>query len=96
MVSAVILFTQSFSRAMSCCHDSVSFSFLFPCCIFSSLISFFSIKVNCCVFQLSVSCLYLFHWVIATEFELQPVKRVLHAVDIDSLNVKNMNYDQKE
>ena len=61
---------------------------------FSSLISFFSIKVNCCVFELSVSCLYLFHYVIATEFELQPVKRVLHAVD--SLNVKNMNYDRKE
>ena len=81
---------------MSCCHDSVSFSFLFPCCIFSSLISFFSIKVNCCVFELSVSCLYLFLCVIATEFELQPVKRVLHAVDIDSLNVKNMNYDRKE
>ena len=41
------------------CNDSVSFSFLFPCFHFSSL---------------SVLCVYLFHCVTATEFELQPVQ----------------------
>ena len=58
------------------CNDSVSFSFLFPCFLFSSLgpNSFFSIKGNCCVFELSVPCVYLFHCVIGTDFELQPVQ----------------------
>ena len=31
--------------------------------------SFFSIKANRCVFELSVPCVYLFHCVIATEFD---------------------------
>jgi len=29
---------------------------------------------NCCVYELSVSCVYLLPSVIATEFELQPVQ----------------------
>ena len=57
------------------CNDFVSFSFLFPCFIFSSLRtnSFFSIKGNYCVFELSVPCVYLFDRMIATKFELQQV-----------------------
>ena len=33
-----------------------------------------SIKGNCCGFKLGVTCVYLFHCVIATEFELQLVQ----------------------
>ena len=36
--------------------------------------SFFSIKGNCCVFELSVLCEYSFHCMIATKFELQLVQ----------------------
>ena len=36
--------------------------------------SFFSIKGKCCVFEQSVLCVYLFHCVIVTEFELKPVQ----------------------
>ena len=36
--------------------------------------SFFSIKGNCCVFELSVLCEYSSHCMIATKFELQPVQ----------------------
>ena len=49
---------------------------------------FFSIKGNCCVFELSVPCVYLFHCVIATEFELQPVQSTA-ASSWYSLNVKH-------
>ena len=53
--------------------------------------SFFSIKANHCVFELSISCVCLFHCVIATEFDYRiqynRFRVVLHAVD--SLNVKH-------
>ena len=57
------------------CNDYILSAFL-PCFLFYSLRtnSFFSIKGNCCVFELSVPCVYLFHCVIATDFELQPVQ----------------------
>ena len=46
-------------------------------------------------FSKQSTCVYLFHCVIATEFEFTTGSDVLHAVD--SLNVKlNMNYDRKE
>ena len=52
------------------CNDSVSFSFLFPCFLCSSLgpNSFF------CVFELSVSCVRIFHFAIVAEFEFQLVQ----------------------
>ena len=53
--------------------------------------SFFSINANHCAFELSVSCVCLFHCVIATEFDYRIQGNrsgvVLHAVD--SLNVKH-------
>ena len=57
-------------------NDSVSFLFLFPCFLFlhQGPNSFFSIKGDCCVFELSVLFVCLFHYVIATKFELQPVQ----------------------
>ena len=69
-------------------NDSVSFLFLFPCFRFlhQGSNSFFSITGNCCVFELSVLFVYLFHYVIATKFELQPVQCTAYTVD--SLNVQ--------
>ena len=59
--------------------------------------SFFSIKANHCVFELSVSCVCLLHCVIATEFDYRiqynPFRVVLHAVD--SLNVKHESRSKK-
>ena len=64
MVSAVFLFVRSFygTNIMLSfhllaiftvkCNDSVSFFFLFPSFLFCSLNSFFSIKGNCCFFEL--------------------------------------------
>ena len=46
---------------------------------------FFLIKGNCCVFELSVLCVYLFHCTIAPSLNYSRF-RVLHAVD--SLIVK--------
>ena len=99
----VILFTRGFLRSILLfdllpfltvkCNDSVSYSFLFPCFFLrSGPNSFFSIKANHCVFELSVSSVYLFHCVIATDFDyrIQYTDRfrdVLHAVD--SLNVNH-------
>ena len=60
-------------------NDSVSFSFFFPCFLFSSLRTkyiFFSIKANRSVFELSVPCVYLFHCVIATEFNYMELQLV--------------------
>ena len=75
MVSAVILFMRSFRDQChvvirpSCyfhcqkCNNSVSFSFLFPCFLFSSsgtnANSFFLIKGNCCIFELSVPSVFI-------------------------------------
>ena len=55
------------------CNDYILLAFL-PCFLVFIFIregpnSFFSIKGNCFVFELSVPCVYLFHCVIATEFE---------------------------
>ena len=55
------------------CNDYILLAFL-PCFLVFFFIregpnSFFSNKGNCCVFELSVPCVYLFHCVIATEFE---------------------------
>ena len=50
------------------CNDSVSFSFLFPCFLCSSL------WTKICVFELSVPCVRIFHCVIAAEFEFQLVQ----------------------
>ena len=48
-------------------------------------------QFNHCVFELSVPCVYLFHCVIATEFDYRiqynQFRVVLHAVD--SLDVKH-------
>ena len=53
--------------------------------------SFVSIKASHCVFELSVPCVYVFHCVIATEFDYRIqynwFRVELHAVD--SLNVKH-------
>ena len=53
--------------------------------------SFFSVRANHCVFELSVPCVCLFDCVIVTEFDYRirynRFEVVLHAVD--SLNVKH-------
>ena len=100
-----ILFTRSFLRSMLSfnllavftfkCNDSVSFSFLSLCFFFfvKGQIASFQLKQNNhCVFELSVPCVCLFHYVIATEFDYRIqynrfLRVVLHAVD--SLNVKH-------
>ena len=53
------------------CNDSVSFSFLFPCFFFfvKDQIASFQLKQIVVFFELSVPCVYLFHCVIATEFD---------------------------
>ena len=99
-----ILFTRSFLRSMLSfnllavftfkCNDSVSFSFLSPC-FFSLLrtkIASFQLKQNNhCVFELSVPCVCLFHYVIATEFDYRIqynyFRVALHAAD--SLSIKH-------
>ena len=61
-----------FLRPMSCCHSTfLLFSPSSEWFFFSSLRTkySFSIKVNCCVFEPRVPFVYLFHCVIATEFD---------------------------
>ena len=65
------------------CNDYILLAFLSCFLVFFFIRqgpnSFFSSKGNCFVFELSVTYVYLFHCVIATEFELQPVQTLLHA-----------------
>ena len=105
VVSAVISFMRSFWD--QCCNSTfelfstvmILLAFLSCFLVFFFLRlgpnSIFSIKANSCVFEPRVRCVYLFHCVIATEFDYGVTTGSEYCMQLIVWTL-NMNYGQKK